>query len=177
TTKKGERMAFVNLEDLQGTVEVTVFPSIYAKAWELLVEDTPILVQGQLQRDENAVKILADTIIPVDKAEETWTAAVHVRLDIHHTERDALTTLHHIFKRYPGSCNAFVHLKDPDRTETVIALPENLKIKAGASLIREINGFLGFYITSAKTGKGVIDAFNAIIDELYYKFKELSDEL
>ena len=144
TTKKGERMAFVNLEDLQGTVEVTVFPSIYAKAWELLVEDTPILVQGQLQRDENAVKILADTIIPVDKAEETWTAAVHVRLDIHHTERDAFTTLHNIFKRYPGSCNAFVHLNDPDRTETVIALPEDLKIKAGASLIREINGFLGY---------------------------------
>ncbi|MFW9772946.1 MAG: Rab family GTPase, partial [Candidatus Thorarchaeota archaeon] len=39
------------------------------------------------------------------------------------------------------------------------------------------NGFLGFYITSAKTGKGVIDAFNAIIDELYHKYKGLSDEL
>lgn len=144
TTKKGERMAFVNLEDLQGTVEVTVFPSIYAKAWELLVEDAPILIQGQLQRDENAVKILADTIIPVDKAEETWTAAVHVRLDIHHTEKNALTTLHNIFMRHPGSCNAFIHLNDPDRTETVIALPEDLRIKAGASLIREINGFLGY---------------------------------
>ncbi len=145
STKKGERMAFVNLEDLQGTVEVTVFPSIYAKAWELLVEDTPILVQGQLQRDENAVKILADTIIPIDKAEETWTAAVHVRLDIHDTERAVLSTLHDIFKRYPGSCNAFVHLNDPEKTETIIALPENLKIKAGAALIREVNGLLGYH--------------------------------
>jgi len=135
----------VNLEDLQGTVEVTVFPSIYAKAWELLVEDTPILVQGQLQRDENAVKILADTIIPIDKAEETWTAAVHVRLDIHDTERAVLSTLHDIFKRYPGSCNAFVHLNDPEKTETIIALPENLKIKAGAALIREVNGLLGYH--------------------------------
>ncbi|MBA7565510.1 hypothetical protein ES708_07194 [subsurface metagenome] len=34
--------------------------------------------------------------------------------------------------------------------------------------------FLGYYITSAKTGQGVIDAFNAIINELYYKFKALS---
>ena len=30
-------------------------------------------------------------------------------------------------------------------------------------------GFQEFYLTSAKTGQGVIDAFNAIINELYQK--------
>jgi len=39
------------------------------------------------------------------------------------------------------------------------------------------NNFLGYYITSAKTGSGVIEAFNAIIKELYNKFKPLSAEL
>ena len=34
--------------------------------------------------------------------------------------------------------------------------------------------FLGFYITSAKTGRGVIEAFNTIIEKLYYKYKKLS---
>jgi len=33
--------------------------------------------------------------------------------------------------------------------------------------------FLDYYITSAKTGEGVIKAFNAIIEELYYKIKVL----
>ena len=37
--------------------------------------------------------------------------------------------------------------------------------------------FLGYYITSAKTGNGVIEAFNAIIKELYSKFKTISAEL
>lgn len=37
--------------------------------------------------------------------------------------------------------------------------------------------FLGYYITSAKTGNGVIEAFSAIIKELYDKFKPLSAEL
>ena len=37
--------------------------------------------------------------------------------------------------------------------------------------------FLGYYITSAKTGQGVIEAFNEIIDKLYRKDKELSAEL
>ncbi len=36
------------------------------------------------------------------------------------------------------------------------------------------HNFFGYYLTSAKTGQGVIDAFNAIINELYYKFKALS---
>ena len=38
------------------------------------------------------------------------------------------------------------------------------------------NKLLGYRITSAKTGKGVIDAFNDLIEELYHKFKTLSTE-
>ena len=37
--------------------------------------------------------------------------------------------------------------------------------------------YLGFYVTSAKTGKGVHEAFNAIIDKLYHDIKALSAEL
>jgi small GTP-binding protein len=36
--------------------------------------------------------------------------------------------------------------------------------------------FLGYYLTSAKTGEGVIEAFNAIIKVLYYKHKSISAE-
>jgi small GTP-binding protein len=36
------------------------------------------------------------------------------------------------------------------------------------------HNFLGYYITSAKTGQGVIEAFNTIIDDIYYALKALS---
>ncbi|MFW9866711.1 MAG: Rab family GTPase [Candidatus Thorarchaeota archaeon] len=36
--------------------------------------------------------------------------------------------------------------------------------------------FLGFFLTSAKTGEGVIEAFNAIIEKLYYRIKTLHSE-
>jgi len=143
-TKKGEPMAFVTIEDLQGTVEVIVFPSTYAKAADSLFEDMPVLVQGQVQRDENAIKILADTIIPMDKAEETWTAAVHLSLDVTRTERDLLPRLYDIFKKHPGTCRTYIHLRDPEKTETIIELPETMTLKASATLIREVNGFLGY---------------------------------
>ena len=37
--------------------------------------------------------------------------------------------------------------------------------------IVEGDNYLGFFITSAKTGQGVIEAFNAIIKELYAKYQ------
>ncbi|GAG70073.1 unnamed protein product [marine sediment metagenome] len=37
--------------------------------------------------------------------------------------------------------------------------------------IVERENYLGYFTTSAKTGQGVIEAFNAIIDELYAKYK------
>ncbi|MFW9819970.1 MAG: hypothetical protein ACFFE5_10200, partial [Candidatus Thorarchaeota archaeon] len=37
--------------------------------------------------------------------------------------------------------------------------------------------FLGYYVTSAKTGQGVVEAFNAIIKELYEKYKALSSDM
>jgi hypothetical protein len=43
--------------------------------------DTAVLVQGQAQVEENGVKILADAIIPMEKAEETWTVEVRLMVD------------------------------------------------------------------------------------------------
>jgi len=40
----------------------------------------------------------------------------------------------------------------------------------------EAYNFLGYYITSAKTGQGVLEAFNAIIKKLYFKYKQLSSQ-
>ena len=53
---------------------------------------------------------------------------------------------------------------------------KNLDESAIQEFIKE-NNFLRYYFTSAKTGKGVINAFNAIINELYDKFNSLSVEL
>lgn len=143
-TKKKEIMGFVALEDLNGSIEAIVFSSVFAAARDLLVDDSPILIQGRIQKEENSVKLLADTVISMDKAEETWTASVHVNVDVSRAERETLLRLKEIFSRYPGTCDVYLHLKDPGRTETVVGLPDDCRIRAGAELYREINGLLGF---------------------------------
>ena len=65
--------------------------------------------------------------------------------------------------------------------ETALKIAEELYQKSfDDTEIQELvdkHGFLGFYKTSAKTGDGVIEAFNVIIKKLYHKFKALSSEL
>ena len=143
-TKKGDLMAFVTIEDMHGSVEVIVFSRVFSDVRDLLVEDRPVLVQGQVQKDEKSVKILADAVIPIGKAEETWAASVHFNLEISCTDRDRLENLHDILKRHPGLCPAFIHLRNPDNTDSIIALPDGFKLKAGGPLTREVNGFLGY---------------------------------
>jgi DNA polymerase-3 subunit alpha len=143
-TKKGDLMAFVAIEDMQGAVEAIIFPDLYANTSELLEEDNPILIQGQAQKEENAVKILADTVIPMAKAEETWTASIHVDLDINRTDKTLLLKLRDLFQQHPGTCPIYLHLRNPAKSDTVIALPDTLKVKAGVPLKNDVNGVLGY---------------------------------
>jgi len=143
-TRKGDDMAFIMTEDLHGTVETTVFSSVYEDVRDILTDDTPILIEGQVQKDENSVKLLADKIIHMDKAEETWTQSVNLRLDITQTDEKLLPKLYDILKRHAGPCKAYLRLVDPGKTEVIVDLSEKIKLKAGATLSSEVKYLVGY---------------------------------
>jgi DNA polymerase-3 subunit alpha len=143
-TKRDDLMAFVTLEDMHGSLELTVFSTLYATVSEILVEDRAVLVQGKIEKDENSLKMIAESIIPVEKAEETWTATLHIHIDANRIDRDILTKLKTLLQQYPGSCRTYISLQGPEGALTVIELPETLKLRAGPDLERKVNGLLGY---------------------------------
>lgn len=62
TTKKGKPMAFIKLEDLEGQIEVVVFPRTYEQAKDILLEDQIFLVQGKVNLRNDSLSVLADQI-------------------------------------------------------------------------------------------------------------------
>ena len=142
--RKGKVMAFVTLEDLSGLAEVILFASLYSSVSDLIEKDSAIMIEGRITRDEKSSKILADMIAPIDKAEESWTASVHLRVDITGLNKQSLQKLCEILKQHKGSCSAFLHLLMPQRTDTIIALPDSMKVKAGQDLTEAVNNFLGY---------------------------------
>ncbi|RTZ99557.1 MAG: DNA polymerase III subunit alpha, partial [Deltaproteobacteria bacterium] len=143
-TSKNGRMAFVSLEDINGVIEVIVFSRLYSEVAPLIRDGRVIFVEGEVQKRETDVKILAGSVIPIEIAEETWTASVHISLDINRADRKLFEALRHILADHPGSCPGYLHLIDGSLTETVIALPDSLKVAAGARLNRAVGDFLGF---------------------------------
>lgn len=62
TTKKGDTMCFATVEDFTDSVEVTVFPRTFYQNMNLLVPDTPVVVQGRIDMTDESVKIIADSV-------------------------------------------------------------------------------------------------------------------
>jgi DNA polymerase III subunit alpha len=61
-TKKGKTMGFVTLEDLQGTIDITVFPKLWEKQRDLLKTDNIVMVEGNFEPGNDPPRMLAVTI-------------------------------------------------------------------------------------------------------------------
>ena len=61
-TKKGDKMAFVQLEDMQGQCEAVFFPDVYEKCKENLQEERVVLVKGKAQTRGGRTSVLVDTL-------------------------------------------------------------------------------------------------------------------
>lgn len=62
TTKKGDAMAFAQLEDLAATVELVIFPTVYEAARELLSEEIVLLVTANVGVRDGETKLRAESI-------------------------------------------------------------------------------------------------------------------
>ncbi|GHO78742.1 DNA-directed DNA polymerase [Ktedonobacter sp. SOSP1-85] len=70
TTKKGDDMCVVQLEDMYGTLGITIFPRTYEQTKELWQEGSIVLVKGTVQVRRDEPGILCDSVEPLKKAEE-----------------------------------------------------------------------------------------------------------
>ena len=147
-TKKGDRMAFVTLEDLLGSVEVVVFADIYATAVEYLKSDDPILVTGVLDVGEKANKVIATTIVPFREVLEKGTSRVTVTLKTDVLERELLESLRDIMARHAGGCRTRLNLVIPNECRATIVLPESWNVAPTEELVLAVRNLVGYQAVS-----------------------------
>jgi len=145
-TKKGDRMAFVTLEDLSGSVEVIVFPEVYTASMELLKGEDPLLINGELDVGEEACKILATEVALLRDVKETMAKRVHIRLTTPGLDGMQMHQLKGIIQRYRGNCEVQLHIVIPNRSETVIALPDQLKMSATDEAMDDAAALFGYSV-------------------------------
>jgi DNA polymerase III subunit alpha len=138
-SKKGERMAFVTLEDLTGSCEVIVFADIYRKASGCLKEEAPLWITGLATKDEKGVKVIANDITLLSEAEEKMAKEAVIKLSVENLTRDQILDLQNLLKEHTGGCPVRICAFLPDKSQVLLSLPAEAHIKPSARLRRELS--------------------------------------
>ncbi len=145
-TKKGERMAFVTLEDLTGSMEIVVFPEVYSASMDMIKGEEPILISGELDVGEEACKLLASDIVLLREVRKTMARRVRIRLTTPGLQETQLRQLKSIVQRYRGDCEVFLQIVIPNRSETLIKLPDQLKMAASEEALADVDALFGYNV-------------------------------
>ncbi len=147
-SKKGDRYASFTLEDKTGTVEVICWPEAYRRCQIDLGTDEPVCVSGTLEVGEERCQIIADEVVLLVAARERTVQEVHFALRAERVSEEALRSLRETLGEHAGNCPAFLHLLLPNRTETVIALPDTLRVAATDGMVDAVEQIFGNGVTS-----------------------------
>jgi DNA polymerase-3 subunit alpha len=121
STKGGDRMAFVTLEDLQGSVEAVAFPEVYKTSMLHLAKDSAVLVRGQVDvTDEQTVKLLLSEVQPLTLTGNGG-PTVEVQLAGPAVDTEGFRRLRALLDAHPGSSPVRVRLRLPEGQSVTIA--------------------------------------------------------
>jgi DNA polymerase-3 subunit alpha len=124
SSSEGRRFAFVQMSDATGTFEVTVFSEVLAQARDLLDSGKPLLVTVDIRADDDALRLTAQRLEPLDKIVAQAAAGLKVVLG----EAGALAAFKSLLQGEAGG-RGHVNVVVPLPTSEVeIALPGGFRI-------------------------------------------------
>ncbi|RKU29307.1 DNA polymerase III subunit alpha [Candidatus Poribacteria bacterium] len=150
TTKKGDSMAALGFEDLEGAVEVVVFPDAYKSAAAHLEEGNVVWIRGtvgQNRRNGDAQEerqILAEQLSDIKSVIAEQTSAVEVTIpeeDIDNIQK--LETLQQIARDNKGEHDLILHLMSPKFGEVIAQCGSAYGIAYEPPVIEKVEALFG----------------------------------
>ncbi len=142
-TKKGDRMAYLTVEDLQGTVEVIVFPDLYKTAGELLAPERLVRIAGAIDRGDKGTKLRGSKIEPLADVQTQTIKRVRIRMMDGPHVCAQLPRLLEILKRHPGSTAVSMTFRTDEALEAETAPLPNLGVSASEHFVADVEEVLG----------------------------------
>jgi DNA polymerase-3 subunit alpha len=147
TTKKGSKMAFFQLEDYIGRVEIIAFPEFYATNMAILQEmkDTPepILITGEFDVKEGEPKILGTSVQKLEDAHGGRTLSVVIEVDPTRIQVDQLRLFKQLVLKSRGKSAVHLRFSAPG-WKAKLDLPKELKVDGTPQFTAETNRIFGY---------------------------------
>ena len=140
-TKRGDPWATITLEDLDGAIEVLLFPSAYTLSSTLLVEDAIVRIKGQLSRDKDQPELRAQEVTAPDLTHGP-TGPVVISLPSTRCTPPVVAQLRDVLGTHPGMTEVQLRLLTRSSTK-VLRLDDNLRVTPSPALFADLKQLLG----------------------------------
>ena len=138
-TKKGDLMAVFTLEDLQGAIEVMVFPRTMQEIGHKLLDDQVVVVKARFDHRDETAKLIAMDVDVFETDAPDSSPPVRVQVSSSGLAGEQLTQLKALLGEHPGESEVFIHLG----TSKVVRLPEDFCVDVRNGLVAELRVLLG----------------------------------
>jgi len=144
TTKKtNEQMAVCLLEDVEGDVEVLVFPNAFAQLAPHLKPNAVVFVRGRVANREERARLIAEEIVPIEQGVSRLAKAIELALPGQGVERELLGQLKGLLARFPGGMPIYLKVDVPNEPSLRLRLAEEFKVDPRQELVEELIRLLG----------------------------------
>jgi DNA polymerase-3 subunit alpha len=140
TTKKGEPMVFVRLDDVIGSAECVVFNSVYASSHELLVADAILIVKARIDHKEGETKLIALEVSSFEATPER--KEVLLKIDALRAKAGLIRELAALVRDYPGEAPVVVALETSTGPKT-LQLGNDYRVQPVPDFFAEAKALLG----------------------------------
>jgi DNA polymerase III subunit alpha len=140
-TKRGDAWAMVTVEDLEGALDVLLFPSAYQLASTLLNEDAIITVKGRLSRSKDQPELHGQEVSLPDLADGP-SGPVVISLPSTRCTAPVVEQLKDVLGTHPGVTEVRLRLMTKTST-TVMKLDDRLRVAPSPELFADLKALLG----------------------------------
>jgi DNA polymerase III subunit alpha len=141
TTKKGEPMVFLRLDDLTGSAETVVFNSVYTASRELCDVDRVLVVKGRVDhKQEGETKLIAIEVTPFEATPDR--REVRLRVDARRARAGLVRELAGLVREYPGEAPVIVSIETSEGRKT-LALGPTHRVQPIPDFFAEAKALLG----------------------------------
>jgi DNA polymerase-3 subunit alpha len=140
TTKRGEPMAFMRLDDVTGGIECVVFSTTYAAASELCVTDRILIVKGRVDHKEGETKLVASEVSAFEAV--AMKREVRLRIDATQAAAGVIRDLATLIRDFPGESPVYVDCLT-SQGPRVLAFGAKFRVQPEADFYAEVKALLG----------------------------------
>jgi DNA polymerase III subunit alpha len=140
TTKRGDAMVFLRLEDVTGGIEAVVFSTTYERCRELCTTDRVLIAKGRIDRKEGETKLVVSELAAFEAVPEK--REVRLRLDATKARAGVIQELSALIRDFPGESPVYVDCVTSHGPKTYAFGPQ-FKVQPAPDFYAEVKMLLG----------------------------------